>query len=64
MMIAERLKTQWKLVLDLLGYIPGHGNTARFSQLLQASGNVNAFTVPVVTLNDNIAEVDAKKALT
>jgi hypothetical protein len=59
MMVAKRLKSQWKLVLDLLGYISRYGNTARFGQLLQASGNVDAFTVPVVTLNDNIAEVDA-----
>src|ERR1044072_8188054 len=58
-LLAEGFETEGELLLHLPGDLAGDADAARLGELLQARGYVAPFSIAVVALDDNFAEVDA-----
>src|SRR5690348_6119884 len=57
-LLAEILERIRKLVANLVAHDTRDADAARLSQCLQPRSNVDAITVDVVAITDNVAEVD------
>ena len=57
--LAHRLETEGELLLDLLRYFARHPDAAGFGKLLQAGGDVDAFAIAVISLDDDLAQIYA-----
>ena len=59
LLLAKILKAQIHLAFHMIDDGAGHTDAARFGQSFQARCDVDAVTVDIVTLDDNVADVDS-----
>lgn|SRR5688500_18248663 len=57
LLLAQRFETEGKLLLDLLGHLPGDTDAAGLRQLLEAGGNIDPVAVTVVTVDYHLAKI-------
>jgi hypothetical protein len=57
--LAHRLETEGDLALDVVVDCAGHADATRLGEGFQACGDVDAIAINVVTLDDDVADVDA-----
>ena len=62
-LLAARLESQARPSADLLHHPPGDADAARLRELLQPCGDVHRIAMPVLALDDDVADMRAQGAL-
>jgi hypothetical protein len=63
LLLAQVLKAEIELVAHLVAHDAADADAARFSQGFEACGDIDAIAVDVVTLDDDVAEIDTDAKL-
>src|SRR5262245_3902549 len=58
-LLAHRFEAEGELLLDLLRYLPRDADAAGVGELLQTRGDIHAFAVAILAIDDDLSEVDA-----